>query len=66
MKNKAAELRALTVAGLEERLQKLVEEQFNLRFRNSMSQLEDPTSLRTVRRSIARVKTVLNEKRAEA
>lgn len=63
MKNKPAELRALTVPGLEERLKTLIEEQFNLRFRNSMSQLESPTSIRDVRRSIARVRTILNEKR---
>ena len=63
MKNNSAELRALTVTALEDRLKKLVEEQFNLRFRNSMSQLENPTAIRPVRRHIARVKTILNEMR---
>lgn len=63
MKNKSAELRAISVTALEDRLQKLIEEQFNLRFRNSMSQLENPTALREVRRNIARVKTILNEMR---
>jgi len=63
MKNKSAELRALTVTALDDRLKKLIEEQFNLRFRNSMSQLENPTALREVRRNIARVRTILNEMR---
>lgn len=67
MSKQAAELRALTIQALEDRLKKLSEEQFNLRFRNSMSQLENPTHMRAVRRNIARVMTILNEKRrAEA
>ncbi len=65
MSERPKELRNLSLDALEDKLQKLTEEQFNLRFRNSMSQLENPRLLREVRRNIARVQTVLNEKRSE-
>lgn len=65
MSERPKELRNLSLDALEDKLRKLSEEQFNLRFRNSMSQLENPRLLREVRRNIARVQTVLNEKRSE-
>jgi len=45
---------------LEELLENAREEMFNLRFRNASSQLEDYSRLKTVRREIAQLKTVLN------
>jgi large subunit ribosomal protein L29 len=39
----------------------LTESQFNLRFRNTMKQLDNPLELRNVRREIAILKTVLKE-----
>jgi large subunit ribosomal protein L29 len=44
----------------------LREEMFNLRFRNSMRQLDNPLKLRETRRDIARVKTILTEKKKGA
>lgn len=61
--NKAGSLRNLTVDELEAKLRTLREEVFNLRFRNSMAQLDNPLRLREIRRDIARIETVLQEHR---
>lgn len=61
--NKPASLRNHTVPELEAKLKQLREEVFNLNFRNSMAQLDNPLRLREVRRDIARIETVLNEHR---
>ena len=65
MAEKASKLRELTETELQDKVKQLIEEQFNLRIRNSMQQLENPLRLRAVRRDIARVKTVLNAKARE-
>jgi large subunit ribosomal protein L29 len=44
----------------------LKKEAFNLRFQKATNQLENTARMRTVRRDVARVKTVLNEKAAAA
>jgi len=54
------ELRGMSVDKLEEMLENAREEMFNLRFRNASSQLEDYSRLKTVKREIAQLKTVLN------
>jgi large subunit ribosomal protein L29 len=59
-------LRSTSDAELERRLSELGEERFNLRFRNSMKQLENPLLIRQNRRSIARIKTLLAERRRAA
>lgn len=41
---------------------KLKQELFNLTFQNSVGQLKDTSSIRTVRKNIARIKTVIHEK----
>ncbi len=61
--NKAGNLRDMTEAELGAKLQHLREETFNLRFRNSVAQLDNPLQLRGVRRDIARVLTVQQEHR---
>jgi large subunit ribosomal protein L29 len=58
----ATELKAKTAEELNEELLSLLKEQFNLRMQHSTGQLEKTDQLRTVRRSIARVKTILTEK----
>jgi large subunit ribosomal protein L29 len=64
---KAKDLRAKTPADLAKELQELMREQFNLRMQHATGQLPNHTQLRAVRRNIARVRTVLNEKsRAES
>lgn len=61
---KANELREKDEVALNEELLGLLKEQFNLRMKNGSGQLAKNHQLRAVRRNIARVKTVMNEKRA--
>jgi|CXWL01.1.fsa_nt_gi large subunit ribosomal protein L29 len=51
---------------LVEELARLKKEQFNLRFQQATGQLEKPSRMKDVRRSIARVQTVLREKTPKA
>jgi large subunit ribosomal protein L29 len=62
----AQELRDKTPDQLREDLANLKKEAFNLRFQQATGQLENTARMKTVRRDAARVKTVLNEKAAEA
>ena len=59
---KIEDVRAKTVDELADELAKLKKEQFNLRFQRATQQLEKTSTVRAVRRDIARIKTVLNEK----
>ncbi len=59
----AKELRAKTADDLESELLELSREAFNLRMQKGTGQLSRPNQIRDVRRSIARVKTILNERR---
>jgi large subunit ribosomal protein L29 len=63
---KAKELRQKDAAGLGEELLKLRREQFNLRMAQASGQAARPDQFGKVRRNIARVKTVLGEKRRAA
>ena len=58
----ASELRELSVDELRKRLEEEQESLANLRFQLSTSQLESPLKVRLVRRDIARIMTVLQEK----
>lgn len=62
----AQDLRKKNEAELREELSGLLREQFNLRMQRGIGQLAHPHELRRVRRDIARVKTVLGEKKGEA
>ena len=59
---KAADVRTKSVDELKDELLKLRKEQLNLRFQRSTGQLENSAAMRTVRKDIARVKTVLSKK----
>jgi large subunit ribosomal protein L29 len=59
---KATELREKSVEELNAELIALLKAQFNLRMQHSTGQLEKTDEIRTVRRSIARVKTILTQK----
>ena len=61
---KANELRQKSVAELEASLLELRKEQFNLRMQQGTGQLSRPHLMASVRKDIARVKTVMNEKKA--
>jgi large subunit ribosomal protein L29 len=60
---KAAELRDLGAEELGAKERDLVDQLFRMRIQKSMGQLESPEKIRTVRRDLARVKTVLRQKR---
>ena len=63
---KAADLREKTPDQLRDELAALKKEQFNLRFRAATGQNENTARMKTVRRDVARVLTVLNQKAAAA
>lgn len=63
---KASELHDKTPDQLRDDLVALKKESFNLRFQQATNQLENPARLRSVKRDVARVKTVLNQKAAAA
>jgi large subunit ribosomal protein L29 len=63
---KAQDAAMMTPDQLVDELVKLKKEQFNLRFQRATGQLENTARFRQVRRSIARINTVLNAKRREA
>ena len=63
---KAAEVKAKGADELKEMLVQLKKEQFNLRFQQASGQLENSARQRLVRRTIARLKTILAERRRHA
>ena len=60
----AKEIREMTAEQLNAKLAELKKELFNLRFQHAVNQLENPHKMTEVKRDIARVMTVLNEKNA--
>ena len=60
---KAAELRELGTEELGAKERDLTDQLFRMRIQKSMGQLENPDKMRTVRRDLARVKTVQRQKR---
>ena len=63
---KIAEIRELTVDDLRAREHELDDQLFRLRIQKSMGQLEAPAKIRDLRRSLARIKTILREKQPAA
>ena len=59
---KTAELRDKTDSELETRQRELTEQLFKLRFQRATGRMENPMKIRQVKREIARIKTLLNEK----
>ena len=62
----AEDFRAKSADELGDALTKLKKEQFNLRFQRANGQLENTGRVRTLRREIARLETVMTEKRSGA
>lgn len=62
----ASELRDKTPDQLRDQLVQLKKEAFNLRFQQAGGTMENTARMRQVRRDVARVKTILNEKAAGA
>lgn len=63
---KASELRSKTADELQSELETLRKEQFTLRMQKGVGQLGQPHRMKEVRRSIARIKTVMTAQKAEA
>jgi len=59
---KANEIRELSVDDAKAKLDELVAERFNLRFRSATESIENPMRFRAIRRDIARLQTILREK----
>ena len=62
----AVDVRAMTDSELNDKLTELKKEQFNMRFQQATGQLETTADVRTVRRDIARIKTIMSAKRNAA
>ncbi len=63
---KTSSIREMGVEEMRTRVAELREEMFNLRFRNTMKQLDNPLKIRESRREMARLLTVLKEKERQA
>jgi large subunit ribosomal protein L29 len=63
---RAEEVREMSTEDIKARVTELEEERFRLRFRSATEPLENPLRLRTIRRDIARLKTVLGERTRDA
>ena len=62
---KAKQVHEMTDEELMTKLAELKEELFNLRFRHAVGQLENPNVITTVKKDIARVKTIIREREIE-
>ena len=63
---KTADIRELTTDEILARIEGFQEEIFRLRFRSATQEIENPMLLRTLRRDIARLKTILGERQTES
>lgn len=61
---KASDVHAMTPDQLKDELVTLKKEQFNLRFQKATGQLENTSRVRQIRRDVARIQTVLRQKRS--
>ena len=59
---KPTDIRAKTADELQQQIDDLAKEAFNLRFQRASGQLENPARVRQVRRDLARIKTILGER----
>jgi large subunit ribosomal protein L29 len=59
---KPNEIRELSADEAKTRLDELIKERFNLRFRSATESIDNPMRFRSLRRDIARLQTILREK----
>ncbi len=62
---KADTIREMTIEEMQHKILDKHEELLSLRFQNTIGQVENPQRIKTVRRTIARIKTILNQKMME-
>ena len=58
---KASEIKEMTLVELNNKLEDLRKELFNLRFQHAVNQLDNPMRIKAVKKDIARVKTFIRE-----
>ncbi|MDQ2929193.1 MAG: 50S ribosomal protein L29 [Gemmatimonadota bacterium] len=63
---RAEEIRELTDDEIDTRIAELAEERFRLRIRGATQTLEDPLRLRSLRKDVARLKTILRQRQLAA
>ncbi len=63
---KLKEIRELSVQELETRKRELRQESFHLRLQQQSGQIEKPSQLKTIRREVARLETILTERKSKA
>ena len=63
---KSSEVNEMKAEELEAKLEELVKEHFNLRFRSATESIENPMRFRAIRRDIARIKTALRMRTGQA
>ena len=63
---KTTEIRKMTVEEINKKIVDLKEELFNLKFQAALGNIEKPARMNEIKRTIARVKTVLTEKASKA
>ncbi len=59
---KVNDFKEMTMEELDQQLQDITKEQFNLKLQQVSGQLENPARIKDLRRSIARIKTIQNQK----
>ncbi len=64
MKDTMTKIRALSVEEINKKIAELKEELFNLKFQAALGNIEKPARMNEIKRTIARMKTVLTEKQA--
>ena len=62
---KVKELKEMTVEELDQQMTEIKKEQFNLKLQQVSGQLENPARIKELRRSVARIKTIQNQKKVE-
>jgi len=62
---KVTELRELSIQELNDKLSECKEELFNLRFQLAINQLDNPKKISDVKKTIARIKTIIHERELE-
>ena len=59
---KVKDLKEMTMEELDAQLQDIKKEQFNLKLQQVSGQLENPARIKELRRTVARIKTIQNQK----
>lgn len=62
---KASEIKEMTLVELNNKLEDLRKELFNLRFQHAVNQLDNPMRIEAVKKDIARVKTFIREQESK-